>query len=321
VDNESGQVLVTENTLGRNREARQILLSTLAENALLVSMTLLLVWLGVRLGMRPLDALSHAVTSRAADDLRPVPDGGWPQELRPLVLALNRLLSNLHQASVAEQAFLSNAAHQLRTPLAGVLAQLELATTEIDGAALARVESARRALQQLTHSTHQMLALARSAPQASQGFDFGPVELPQLLEECASTWLDSAVALGVDLGFEAAPARLAHGSVWMLHELLGNLVHNAIRHSPRGGEVTVRCGRTEVDGCWLEVEDQGPGVPEVERDRIFERFYRVAGTPAGGAGLGLSIVREVADRHHAVITLHEGSDGRGLKVRLRFPAS
>jgi len=281
---------------------------------------LLLVWFGVRLGMRPLDALGDQVAARAPDDLSLVPHTAWPRELQPLVSALNRLLTNLQEVSAVEQAFLSNAAHQLRTPLAGVLTQLELLADDVDNPARLRLQAACDALHRLARSTHQMLALARAAPQASQSSAYRPLDLPWLLEECASQWLDSAVAQGVELAFEPGPARVRSASVWMLHELLGNLVHNALRHSPPGTEVTVRCGTAEDTSPWLEVEDQGPGVPEGERLRIFERFYRVSGSPPGGAGLGLAIVREVADRHHAQIELGPGRAGRGLRVRIVFPA-
>jgi len=124
----------------------------------------------------------------------------------------------------------------------------------------------------------------------------------------------------VDLGFEPQPA-VVQGSAWMLHELLGNLIHNALRHSPPGSRVTVRSGCDTPGGPWLEVEDEGPGIPPALRDKVFDRFFQAPGAAPGGSGLGLAIVREVAERHQAQVRLLDGADGRGLRVRVEFPAA
>lgn len=312
-------VVVAETTERRVAQTHHVLVDTVVPNLVLLLLALGLVWLGVNLALGPLDRLSEQVGERAPDDLSAMPESPLPSELKPLVGALNRLMGHLREAAQAQQAFLSNAAHQLRTPLAGVINQIELAARAADGPQRERLAAMQAALQRMTRSTHQMLALARSGPQAVAAETLHDVDLALLLEEGASLWLDPALAAGVDLGFETAPA-VVWGSDWMLHELLGNLIHNAIRHSARGDHVTVRCGTATPGGAWLEVEDEGPGIPPALRDKVFDRFFQTPDAAPGGSGLGLSIVREVAERHHATVQLLAGGAGRGLLVRVTFPA-
>jgi len=311
-------VLVAETTARRHAQARMVLRDTVVPNIVQLLLTLVLVWLGVRMAMRPLDALDAAVSARQPDDLSPLPTHDLPRELAPLADAMNRLMANLRQSAESQQTFLSNAAHQLRTPLAGVQTQLELARQTPPAALPARLDTIQAALTRMTRTTHQMLALARSGPLAAQAVLLETVSLPELLEEAASFWLDAALAARVDLGFELSPAQL-RGSPWMLNEWLGNVLHNAIRHSPPGGCVTVACGTSAAGQAWLSVEDEGPGIPEAERDKVLERFYRAPGALPGGSGLGLAIVREVAQRHQAELSLGPGREGRGLRVQMRFP--
>lgn len=310
-------VVVAETTERRQAQARQVLIDTVVPNLVLLLLALGLVRVGVGLAMKPLDEVSHSVSQRSSDDLSPVSFSALPGEVLPLVEAMNRLMANLRMAAQSQQMFLSNAAHQLRTPLAGVQTQVELAMASADSAQRERLSAIQRALQRMGRSTHQMLALARSGPQAAAAEAFDTLDLPLLLEDAASQWLDTALAAGVDLGFDTQPARL-HGSPWMLQELVSNLIHNAIRHTPRGGRVTARCGAAPEGGCFLLVEDDGPGIPEAERDKVFDRFYQAPGAARGGSGLGLSIVREVALRHDATVQLRAGSDGHGLSVRVHF---
>ena len=309
-------VVVAETTHRRQAQARRLFIDTLVPNLLLIALTLLLVRSGVKGAMAPLDTLGEGVANRGPADLSPLPLADLPGELFPVVQAINRLMARLRASAQAQQAFLSNAAHQLRTPLAGVQTQLELAMRESDGAQRERLARVQSALQRMSHTTRQMLALARSDPQAAGVEDFEPVDLRLLLEDAASAWLDQSLAAQVDLGFDAQPAP-ATGSAWMLHELLNNLIDNAIRHSPRGGHVTVRCGSD--GGGWLTVDDEGPGIPQDEWHRVLERFYQLPGAQPGGTGLGLAIVSEVAQRHGAQLTLGTADGGSGLKVTLRFP--
>ena len=317
-------VVVAETTRRRDAQARVVLIDTMVPDLALVVLALGLVYAGVRWGMRPLDRLRGTVAARAPDDLSPLADDGLAGELLPLVRSINALMANLRASAESQQAFLSVAAHQLRTPLAGMQTQIELAREEAEPKQRVRLDALHEAMLRISRSTSQMLALARSGPQAIQSETFAIVDLQQLLEESASTWLDFALAAQVDLGYDAQPT-LVRGSVWMLRELLGNLIHNAIRHSPPQGRVTVRCSTQSEGASVLEVEDEGPGVPAAERARVFERFYQAPGAAQGGSGLGLAVVQEVALRHGASVTLAdarpaaEGSSGPpGLRVSVRF---
>lgn len=311
-------VVVAETTHRRAQQAQRVLIDTVPPNLLLIALALLLVRTGVTRAMSPLNRLSESVARRAPEDLSSLPLEPLPRELQPLVESINRLMTHVRTSVESQQTFLSNAAHQLRTPLAGVQTQIELALREAAQNQQQRLLKVQQALQRMVHMTHQMLALARSSSQATSVEDFEPLDLQQLLEDAASVWLDAALAARVDLGFETAPA-LVRGSTWMLREMLGNLIDNAIRHSPTEGRVTVRCGCTEAGRPWLSVEDDGPGIPADEHPKVLERFYQVPGARPGGAGLGLAIVREVVQRHGATLTLGHGEKGTGLKVRVEFP--
>ncbi len=310
-------VIVAETTHRREAQAQVVLIDTVIPDLALVVLALGLVYAGVHWGMRPLDRLRGTVALREVDDLSPVPDVGLPGELQPLVGSINRLMAHLRSSAESQQAFLSVAAHQLRTPLAGMQTQIELARRDADAHQRVRLDALHDALLRIGRSTSQMLALARAGPQAIQAETFHTVDLQQLLEESASTWLDFALANQVDLGFEAQPA-LVRGSSWMLRELLGNLIHNAIRHSPPQGRVTVRCATLAGGASVLEVEDEGPGIPVAERGKVFERFYQAPGAAQGGSGLGLAVVQEVALRHNAAVTLTDAAE-KGLRVRVEFP--
>ncbi|MBS0511631.1 MAG: sensor histidine kinase [Proteobacteria bacterium] len=314
-------VMVAETTLKRERSAQGILSAIIWPNLLLIAATLTLVFVVVRFALRPLDALGERIDARPADDLSPIPDAGVPAEARSLVAALNRLLANLDAAGRAQQVFLSNAAHQLRTPLAGMLMQLELLGAGKPDEVEARVDRLRSSAQRLTRLTNQMLALARSSREAASADGVQrALDLSSLIEERASDFADMAVARGIELAFEPARARVV-GSDWMLRELVANLIDNAIKYTPSGGHVTLRCGEEGDGHPWLEIEDDGPGIPPGDRARVFERFQRLAGAELEGSGLGLAIVREIAERHHATVELSAGQAGVGTRIRIRFSAA
>ncbi|WP_079432980.1 sensor histidine kinase [Zoogloea sp. LCSB751] len=311
-------VIVAETTLKRRRAANRILATIFWPNLLLIAAALLLVYFGVRYALKPLDVLGRHIAARGPSDFSPIEETGVPAEAGPLVRAINRLLQHLGRAGRAQQAFLSNAAHQLRTPLAGLQTQLELAVEVLPAEARPRIERLRESTGRLVHFTNQMLALARSSSEGALISDYRPVDLAALLEDAASDLLDDALAKHIDLGFETAPAWVL-GSRWMLREVLANLIDNAIAYTPAGGRVTVRCGHREEEGVFVEVEDDGPGIPESERSRVFERFYRGGSEGVPGTGLGLAIVKEVADRHAAEVLINSGSQGTGTCVRVVFP--
>lgn len=313
------RVLVTETQRKRLAAARQILFHALWPNLLLLLAMTWLLQRGIRQALAPLKAMGQAIDRREAHDLTPIPADQVADEIRPLVTAMNGMLERVARTSAEQQVFLSGAAHQLRTPLAGIQAQLELAARDAAPAGRERLDRIHEAIDKLAHCTQQMLALARSSVQASSVHDLAQIDLLDLLEEAASTWLDVALRRRIELEFELQPASCL-GSRWMLQELLGNLIDNAIKHSPAGAHVTVRCGLDWQQRPFLEVEDQGPGIPAVDRDKVFEPFFRSSLATSSGSGLGLAIVREVANRHQASVSLLETPTQRGTRVRVTFAA-
>jgi len=310
------RVLVGETTTKRTRLARDIVFSTLLPEAMIALATLAIVWFGVKRGLAPLARLSEEIKARSPGDLRPVEAAGAPDETRPLVSALNGLLQEVARASLTQQRFIANAAHQLRTPLAGLQAHTELALAQpLPPEVRAGLEEVHQATIRTARLANQLLALARAEPGARGSA--AELNLKALAEGEADAWVHQALARDVDLGFELEPAPV-HGDAFLLREALANLVHNAIEYSPRGSRVTVRTGRREGRSV-VEVEDDGPGIAPAERERVLERFYRVPGTPGTGSGLGLAIVREIAAGHGASIAISDGAGHKGCRVALTFP--
>ena len=309
-------VLVAETTVKRRRMARDILFSSLLPEMMIALATVLIVWFGVKRGLGPLAKLSDEIKARSPGDLRPIPAEGTPEETQPLVSALNGLLDEVSQASRNQQRFLANAAHQLRTPLAGLQAHTELALARpLPPEVRAELEQVHQATIRTGRLANQLLALARAEPGARGSA--AEVNLKAIAEAEADGWVHQALARDVDLGFELdwSPVQ---GDAFLLREALANLVHNAIEYSQRGGHVTVRTGRANGH-AFLEVEDDGPGIPAQERERVLERFYRVPGTAGTGSGLGLAIVREIAAGHGAIIAITEGASAKGCRVAITFP--
>jgi two-component system sensor histidine kinase TctE len=230
--------------------------------------------------------------------------------------ALNGLLEEVSAASSKQQRFLADAAHQLRTPLAGLQAHAELALAQpLPEASRAQVEQVHQATVRTARLANQLLALARAEPGTRPSH--APLDLKSLVEGDADAWVHQALARDIDLGFELQSAPV-DGDAFLLREALANLVHNALEYSPRGAHATVRTGRRN-GAAFLEVEDDGPGIAAAERERVLERFYRVRGTPGTGSGLGLAIVREIAAGHGATLAINEGMGARGCRVGITFP--
>jgi len=312
----SCSVLVAETTVKRRRMARDILFSSLLPEILIAIATVLIVWFGVKRGLGPLAKLSDEIKARSPGDLRPIPAAGTPEETQPLVRALNGLLEEVSHASRNQQRFLANAAHQLRTPLAGLQAHTELALAKpLPPEVRSELEQVHQATIRTARLANQLLALARAEPGARG--NAAELNLKTLAEGEADAWVHQALARDVDLGFELDWAPV-HGDAFLLREALANLVHNALEYSHHGGHVTVRTGRRDGH-AFLEVEDDGPGIPPQERERVLERFYRVPGTTGTGSGLGLAIVREIAAGHGASIAINDGAGSRGCCVAITFP--
>ena len=309
-------IVVAETTRKRDRLVREILLGSVLPQALLAVLTLILVWFGVARGLLPLQRLSDEIGKRSARDLSPIGTEHVPEETRALVGALNQLLVRVEESNRNQQRFLANAAHQLRTPLAGLQAHAELALKAAPESARPELAQVHAAAVRMARLANQLLALAR----AEAGGPLEPpatVELKSVVEGVADEWVHRAMERDIDLGFELQSATV-QGDALLLREALGNLVHNALEYGARGGHVTVRTGPFGERGAFVEVEDDGPGIPAAERERVLERFYRAPGTPGTGSGLGLAIVQEIATAHGATLAIGAGADGKGCRVTIRF---
>jgi signal transduction histidine kinase len=285
---------------------------------LLPIMIVAVAWI-VRRGLMPLQYVAAEVQRRDVHSLRPLGTGDLPREIEPLVRELNRLLGRLQEAFSVQRAFISDAAHELRSPLTALRLQLQLLDRAPDETA--RLEARARlggAVERAIHLAEQLLTLARSDPQELAG-EFGPVDLAAVAAEAITDTLELALARSIDLALDAAPGCLVRGNGEALRILARNLVDNAVRYTPPGGSVLVRC-RSRVEGALLEVTDTGPGIPAAERERVFDRFHRRAAAQAEGTGLGLAIVKSIAGHHGARVVLGD-APGVGLHVAVEFPES
>lgn len=314
------QLHVAETTQQRQALIRGILANIVIPQLLLTLIALAVVWYGLKQGLRPLERLRHEVVTRKRDDLRQLDGSKAPAEVRPLIDAVNDLLERLKQVMAAQQRFVADAAHQLRTPFAGLKTQSELALRTSDP------QQKQHALKHILTSTqhgirlvNQLLALARNEPGGPGTDSFAPLNLSQLAQECAVEWVQMALEKNIDLGYEGGgtPAQI-HGDANSLTEMLNNLIDNAIRYTHAGGHITVSV-KAAGHYAELSVEDDGPGIEPQHRERVFERFYRILGSGQSGSGLGLAIVAEVAKRHGAKLKLEEGSGGKGTRISVRFP--
>jgi two-component system sensor histidine kinase TctE len=313
-------IQVAERVTARDEFARLILARMVVPQGLLIFFAGLAVWYGVGRGLAPLSALRREIQSRSLRDLSALPEEQAPQEVRPLIHAINDLLARLGAAIATQQRFIADAAHQLRTPVAGIKTQTELALRQN------RPEEVQATLKQLHNATaqtarlvNQLLSLARAEPAAGRGLNSEPLDLVELARDTTTEWVPRALARNIDLGFDSplATARI-QGDPFMLREMLTNLLDNAVRYTQPGGQVTVRVEagpRTMA----LTVEDNGPGIPEAEREQVFERFHRVLGSGADGCGLGLAIVREIALSHGGDAAVTGGANGSGTVARITLP--
>jgi len=315
----SDEVLVeVAETLNKRRAMMgDILLAVVVPQLLLLLITAIHIWKGVNQGLRPLHTLARLIASRSSKDLEPVPDSGVPMEVRSLTHTINDLLHRLAQSMAAQNRFIENAAHQLRTPLAGLKIQAEraLRSQDLDGMRPA-LQAIKRSADRVSHLSTQLLVLARSEPVMEGMRRFRPLDLTGLARECCMDWVPRALERDMDLGFEAPDdAILIHGDETLLRELLNNLLDNAVQYGRAGGQIAVKL--SALPRPLLVVEDDGPGIPAAEWEKVFERFYRIQGSVGEGCGLGLSIVQEIAHAHGASVRLGGGADG-GLCIQVNF---
>ncbi len=304
----------------RLRMSADIALRNLAPFLLLLPGMALVIWFGVGAGLRPLHRLAADLQQRQSGALEPVAAEHLPAEITPLVHALNELLARLAHTLDAQRQFIADAAHELRTPLAAVRLQTEIAQRATDDAERAGTLDALRAgLIRASHLVEQLLAMARldAAPVTES------VELVDLLDLAKRVVAESAPIADdrhLDLGLLPSAAATVAGDPGELRILFGNLVENALRYTPTGGRVDVQIQSMGSEAV-LTVSDTGPGIPAAERARVFDRFYRGAGASAPGSGLGLAIVKRIADRHRASIRLEDVEPGQGLRVIVRWPVT
>jgi two-component system sensor histidine kinase TctE len=321
-----GDILVistAETVRKRQALARELLISTVPIELLLICVAMGLVWLGINRGLRVLEPLAHEIRMREAGDLSPLRTIDAPLEVQPLVATIDALLSRLDRMLRQQQRFIADAAHQLRTPLAGLRLQAERALAD------PRPDTIREALvhvERLSAGTAraagQLLALARAqAPDESLGAA-APVDLAEVVRDEVSARVPEAIAHGIDLGYRGSEhGVIVIGDAVLLREMLGNLIDNASRYGSRGNAVVTVGVQTDEDGSSvLSVQDNGPGVAPELMPRLGERFFRAVGNNHEGTGLGLAIVREIAERHGADLVFANHADPHGLRVEVRFPA-
>ena len=308
----------------RRQQAAQLALRTLAPFALLVPVLGLIVWLAVGHALQPLQRLAKAVKSRRVNALEPLSDEKLPDEVRPLVGSLNDLLVRLTAALDRERAFMADAAHELRTPLTALHLQLgALARAATDAERTEAMGKLGQGVQRAIRLVEQMLALARQEPRAEPART--RFALDELAREVVAELVPLADARRIDLGMSEAQTVLVQGERDAVATLIRNLVDNAVRYTPEGGRVDVSVERSAATPAQavIRVTDNGPGIAQDERDRVFDRFYRQPGTRTPGSGLGLAIVKAIAEAHGATVTLDAAAaaDGHGLAVTVAFPAS
>lgn len=310
---------VAQPTSVRNELAAAAALRTLLPFVLLLPALGLMIWITVGRGLRPLNVMARAVRARTPTALQPLPETGIPEEIQPLVASLNDLLRRLDRTLNAQRRFMGDAAHELRSPLTALRLQAQLAeraaTAEERAAAF---DTLKAGLTRSARVVEQLLTLARQEPDIAEQ-SIAPVDLGALAREVIGENMVLAEARHIDLGMKAGEHATVEGDREALRILLRNLFDNALRYTPQGGtvDISVTAG---AGSAVLEVTDSGPGIPTDERSCVFDRFYRGRGQETQGSGLGLAIAKSVADRHGARIELSDGPGGRGLAVRIVFPA-
>ena len=303
----------------REELAAGMALRTMLPLLILLPILIAIIWVTIGRGLKPVNDVAAAVAARSADALDPLPDRDLPQEVRPLVAALNGLLERLGRSLDIQREFVADAAHELRTPLTALRLQIQLAErAPNDSERAAAFERLKGGTERATRLVEQLLAMARSDPEAAER-PLVDADLTTIARETVAEQAPIAQVKGLDLGFSSAAPAIVRGDPESLRVLLGNLVDNAIRYSPSGGTVDVGVA-SDGASVVLSVTDDGPGIPPDGRERVFDRFYRRASTDVTGSGLGLAIVRQIAQRHGAIVALDSGPHGRGLKVTVRFPA-
>ena len=323
-------VQIAETLEKRSQLATEIIKGVILPQFVILPVAVMLVWFALSRGIRPLSEIQQRIRRRDSSDLSPIPTADIPVEVAPLVRSLNELLQRLDESMSTQRHFLADAAHQLKTPLAGLRMQAELAARQVGGdEATMRhtLEQIALSSQRAAHMVNQLLAMARVEDPA-RVLVSEDLDLDELVTDVVRDFVPKALDRRIDLGYEGPDTpqqAVMPGQPVLLRELVRNLVDNALQYTPAGGTVTARV-RPDAFGqvVVLQVEDTGPGIPPAERELVFRAFYRALGTQVDGSGLGLAIVQEIAERHGATVTLSEANakappDGPGALFTVRFP--
>jgi two-component system, OmpR family, sensor histidine kinase TctE len=309
---------VAETFTGRELVVTKTLRKLVLPFCLLVALTIVMVFLAMNRLLVPLNRVRWAVSRRSFSDLTLLDPLALPAEIVPLVSEINNLLSRLREDRDVQQRFLANAAHSLRTPLAGVKAQAELALRQ--GASPESwhvLTQINRGMDQMSRLVKQLLTIVRFEPGAFNQGGFEKCDLVKLAKEVSADLVATALKKNIELSFEAPdePA-MVNGDAHGLREIVGNLLDNALNYTQSGGHVMVKVEKS--GGVRLIIEDDGLGVPLAERQKVFERFYRIPGRPHEGTGLGLAIVQEITRTHKGTVEFLDSSFGPGTKVQVSF---
>ena len=321
-------VQVAETLEKRKTLATEIVKGTMVPQFVTLPLAVLLVWLALVRGIKPLAQLEKRIRARKPDDMSPLDDTAVPEEVAPLVSSINDLLSRLKVSLTTQKRFLADAAHQLKTPLAGLRMQADLAQRETDADELKKsLKHIGRASIRATHTVNQLLALAR-AETTGRSLAKHRIDLVNIAREAMADSVPRALEKKIDLGYDGPAAgqrpTQIEGNATLLKEMVRNLLDNAINYTPENGQVTLRLLTDRFSGVLvLLVEDSGPGIPESERELVFQPFYRALGTNVDGSGLGLAIVLEIANQHDATITIEDAElsghpHSPGMRIAIRF---
>lgn len=314
-------VQIAQDLAVRQRMAGTLALRTVGPIAIMAPVLMLVVWWVVSGSLAPVSRVRRQVASRQADDLSPVSERGLPDEVLPLVHELNLLFGRVRTAFDAQQHFVANAAHELRSPLAALKLQiLGLERAPDDAARKVAIGRLTAGIERATRLVEQLLVLARQEANNAETVKLEPLNLSDLAKRTLGDMVAGAMARQIDLGLHQADDASVRGQPDALVILLRNLVDNAIKYTPAGGTVDLSVLRQPDGRAVLVVEDSGPGISPEERELVFSRFYRVPGSEAGGSGLGLAIVKSIAERHGAKLALDSSERLGGLQVRIEFPA-
>ncbi|NNM69242.1 MAG: sensor histidine kinase [Gallionella sp.] len=316
VEGQTYFLVVAQTVHGRDHLTGGIFAGILIPETLLAIVSIAVILLGVRRGLSPVEHLRDEITRRSSSDLRAIEESTAPAELAPIIHGINELLGNLATAFASHRRFIADAAHQLRTPLAALSSQIEVAMDEPPADGQALLGQLLTTTQRTTHLANQLLSLARLEHTEQSMYEVASVELHEVLRSVAADFVSMGVCKEIELNFELQSARVS-GSPLMLRELISNLLDNSIRYTPTGGLVTVTT-RVMDKNIWLVIEDNGPGVPLNAIEKLGTPFYRLPSGHSEGCGLGLAIVREICRLHGAELFFSSRTEGYGFQVRVRF---